>query len=87
MLPFRLASFNFLDHHIFNKGYEYFHEGNALSFSEKCSVKCHWCSVFVTLEVADQIYPVLHHHHHCHNNENQKKDVSLSISVSTAILF
>lgn len=71
MLPFKLASLNFLDHHIFNKHYEYFHEGNTLSSSEKCLVKCHWCSVFVTLEVADQIYPV--HHHYCHNNENHQK--------------
>lgn len=73
MLPFKLASLNFLDRHIFNKYYEYFHEGIILSFSEKCLVKCHWRSVFVTLEVTDQIYPVHHRHRYCHNNENHKK--------------
>lgn len=73
MLPFKLAFLNFLDHRIFKKDYEYFHEGNTFSFSENCLVKCHWCSVFVTLEVTDQIYPVHHHHHYCHNNENHKK--------------
>lgn len=63
MLPFKLAFLNFLDHRIFKKDYKYFHEGNTLSFSENCLLKCHWCSVFVTLEVTDQIYPVHRHHH------------------------
>lgn len=45
MLPFKLASLKVLDHHIFNKHYKYFHEGNSLSFSEKCLAQRHWCSV------------------------------------------
>lgn len=38
--------------------------------------------MFVTSEVADQIYPVDHHQHlYCHNNENHKK-ISVCLFLS-----